>query len=493
MKLYQPYVYNSFSFCKKTCVKIKDILHLNRSDQYLLEIFESITTTDEISKTLNEVTVFYPSELLKNGIVIVDTPGTDSLNPSHAEITRRAIKEICDLAIVIIPAIKALPLSFVDYLEANLGDVANKCIYFITKIELVRRSIERMNLQKGVKQRITNYLGVENPQIVLAPTLVSLEEKGVVERAPFTTHLTEEDRHELCSNYEADLKRMIEQIHSEREQTINDRIRKLTTSLHEELQKDITSKNNELQEELEQTKIMRVKPLKDFMNEFYSSHEVCQYSYVESVISNSISKNKSKFKTFVFESIDDCTTKDATQSTMEDPSVVSEGNRRFQCCYQDFKRVLSRMLSSYTENFNEFRALFTEEFSIDAVDFTYTVLNNPDWQREYEFEYDKSNLTTFLPFRLFKSLASIKEQMKSDVGPKIDWEFDNMEKYYISYAEMSYKDIEKQMDKVKGIFIEKYEKIIADRIKESDKKEQLLNKQLVQLKSNLDRLNNLEF
>ena len=194
----------------------------------------------------------------------------------------------------------------------------------------------------------------------------------------------------------------------------------------------------------------------------------------------------------MFDEIDSCTTKDATQATMESYSVVSKGESCFNDCYASFKGILSKTHSSYAENFNEFRVLFTKMFSIDAIDFNYSILNNPAWQRKYKFSYDKSDLTTFKPFRMFKSLSSIKEQMKNDVGPKIEKEFAKMEKYYISHAKKSYSNIAQQMEKVKQLFIDKYEKIIAKRIKESEEKEKNLNCQLRQLRENLERLNIIE-
>lgn len=491
LKLYRPDVYEHLSFWEKMTMRTLDMLHSNTSDKFLLEVFDHITTSDEISKTLAEVTVYYPSILLNNGIVIVDTPGTDSLTPSHAEITRHAIKEICDIAFVIIPATQPLSQSLIDYVDDNLGDIADKCIYFITKIELIRRAIERTHLLNGVVQRVTNYLNVENPKVVFAPSLLSLEEKGVVEKTGITEHLSENEQIELCSQFESDINNILDQIYNEREQTIKDKIQRLTSFLRDELQADIRSKNNELKKELEETQMMRVTPLRDFMTEFYSTHEVYTYSYIESVISNTISSNRSQFKKFVFDEIDGCSTKDATQATMENYSVVSKGKNCFNNCYESFKGILSKTHSSYTENFNEFKALFTKMFSIDAIDFSYTILNKPDWQREYKFDYDKSNLTTFKPFRLFKSLSSVKEEMKNDVGPKIEKEFAKMEKFYISHAKKSLADIEKQMQKVKQLFIYKYEKIIDKRIKESDVKETLLNAQLKILKNNLESIINL--
>ena len=379
----------------------------------------------------------------------------------------------------------------IDYVDDNLGDVADRCIYFITKIELIRRAIERTHMQKGVAQRITSYLNVENPHVVFAPSLLSLEEKGVVEKDGRTEHLSDDERLELCSQFESEINSIIDQIHNEREQTINDKIQRLTSSLRDELQADISFKNNELRKELEETQMMRVKPLRDFMAEFYSTHEVYPYSYIESVICNTISSNRTQFKRFVFDEIDGCSTKDATQATMESFSVVSKGESCFNNCYTSFKNILSKTHLSYTENFNEFRDLFTQMFSIDAIDFNYTIINNSDWQREYKFDYDKSDLTTFKPFRMFKSLSSVKDEMKKDVGPKIEKEFTKMGNYYISRAKKSHADISRQMERVKQIFIDKYEKKIAKRIKESEEKEKRLNAQLNILNKNLESITNL--
>ena len=60
-----------------------------------------------------------------------------------------------------------------------------------------------------------------------------------------------------------------------------------------------------------------------------------------------------------------------------------------------------------------------------------------------------------------------------------------MEYYYLERIRESYSDIERQMEIVKKTFIEKYEYIIAQRIKESDDKERQLNIRLELLQKNI--------
>jgi GTPase SAR1 family protein len=488
---YTPEIYNALSNLKKAWIKVLDVLHINRSDELLLDVFDRITTSNEVSQTLVDATVYYPSKILKNGIVIVDTPGTDSLNPLHSEITRRAIKDICDIALIITTATQAFPQTLANYVEENLGDVADKCIFIITKIELIRKSIERTQIPKVVEQRIYNFLGIDNPNILLAPSLLSLEERGIIEKTELLNHLSDEERRTLCSDFISDIDHLLEKIESEKEATIQDRIRRLILNMRDNLQSEIEMREGELKNELEETHMMRVKPLREFMTDFFSSHVVYQYSYIESVIVNSVSTNRVSFKNYVFNRIDNSSTKDEAQATMESATTKLKGQNCFSNCYAEFKKLLSATHTSYIENFNDFKTSFINTFSIDAVDFTYSILNNPEWQREYTFNYDKTNLTTFPLFRMFKSLDSVKAQMKEDVGPKIDYEFEKMEKHYIACAKKTHVNMEKQMEKVKSIFITKYEAVIAKHIKESDEKEKKLNSQLGLLRNNLDQINQL--
>ena len=66
-----------------------------------------------------------------------------------------------------------------------------------------------------------------------------------------------------------------------------------------------------------------------------------------------------------------------------------------------------------------------------------------------------------------------------------------MENYYIKKINESYSDIEKQMMKVKAIFTKKYEQIITQQIKDSEKKEEGLKEQLNQLQNNITLVKNL--
>ena len=490
LKKYLPGEYEKLPLLKRMSIRIKDILNMNGKDEYLMKIFDTVTTSNEISETLEDVQMTYPAEILRNGIVIVDTPGTDSLNPKHTLITQKAIREVCDIAIIVVPATHPLTITMVDFLDENLQESKDKCIYFITKIELLRKEIERTHISNNIVQRIQTMLKIESPNTIMAPTLLSLEEKGITEKSGII-RLTDEERVAMVSQFDSDLKRIIKEIADNKESTIKHKIALFIDRLQKQLKKSISDIQKELEKELEETRFMRVEPLRDFMAKFYESNPVIERSYIETVVCNNILSKKNNFKSRVFSEIDSCQTKDDAQSTMSKQSVIDLGVSSFDSCYRTFNRMLNETQTSFKENFDNFRASFTKMFSIDAIDFQYSIKNNPDWQRAYNFCYDTSDLTTFPLFRFFKSLDSVKQEMKDDVGPKISGHFNSMESHYLERIRESYSDIEQQMENVKKTFIEKYEYIIAQRIKESDEKERQLNAKLNILQQNIKLVKDL--
>lgn len=118
--------------------------------------------------------------------------------------------------------------------------------------------------------------------------------------------------------------------------------------------------------------------------------------------------------------------------------------------------------------------------------------NNPSWKRKFNFSYDKTNLTTFAVLRFFKSLESVKQQMIDDVNPKIDRAFKKIESYYLKKAKCAYFELSKQMEKIKKIFIKKYQKVINKRIVESDKKEKILHAKIVHLTKQMNDLKTID-
>lgn len=492
MELYLPMTYSGMSSIDKFIMKFKGVFGLNRYDEYFPEVFDVVTTSNEISVELDEVVVYYPSQILKDGLVIVDTPGTDSLVPEHNAITQRAIREICDLALVVVPAITPLSMTLVDFLDENLRDNIDKCCFVITKTELLKRAIERTHLINGVTKRIEQLLSVNNPVVISAPTLVSLEYRNIIEKVGVLKHLSNDDKKCLSDDFLSNVSQMKEDIQKNKENTINAKIRQLVKVLGIDLSSELTNMMKQLEDELMQTQLLRAKSLVEFMNDFYKLNEIYSLSYIEAKISNTVSRECGDFKKYVNRKINNAESKDEAQDTMNNDATRKYGTGCFDNCYEVFSDILDETKESFETNFKEFKEQFTNSYGIESVDFIYEMNNNPSWKRKFNFSYDKTNLTTFAVLRFFKSLESVKQQMIDDVNPEIDRAFKKIESYYLKKAKCAYFELSKQMEKIKKIFIKKYQKVIYKRIVESDKKEKMLHAKIDHLTKQMNDLKTID-
>lgn len=491
LKTFTPDKWDSLSLFKKLSISSNDLFGSNKYDDLFHDVFDAATTSDNKYMSLKEVRVTFPSDKLKGGIVIVDTPGTDSLNPEHTKITQSAIKDICDLSAVLIPATKPLSSTLSDFIEDNLREDLDKCIFLITKIELIQREVERRQLKKGIQQRIKATHDIDEPNIIVAPTLLSLEERHIITPFEQLKHLSQEERMALCTEYDHEIEAMLESIRANREKTINDKINSLVERLRSEITDSLSHLELELSSELDATRNMRVKPLADFMQEYTERHPIITLESVKQSLKGKFLVEQTQFTNYIKTRINNCTTKDDVQSIMGDMSVRSRGSSAFDNCYTAMGEMLTFIINEYQNNFTLFQSTFSEYFQIDALDFEYKVKNDPKWRKSYLFYHDTSDLTTFPPFRFFMSLSAVKNQMIDDVVPQISCHFAEMERHYIELTEKAYSDISKQMKVIYSKFMCTFDSKIKNRIKEGLKKENSLNSQITKLQDEIKILSEI--
>lgn len=110
-------------------------------------------TTDSVKAAkISYVIVGIPVAILKNHIRILDTPGTNSLESWHEDTTRRALKEVSDLSIILTDANHPLPQSLCSFIESNIGDILPQCAIAVTRIDLIREK-EQVEILAYVKKK----------------------------------------------------------------------------------------------------------------------------------------------------------------------------------------------------------------------------------------------------------------------------------------------------------------------------------------------------
>ncbi len=139
----------------------------------LREFIHKTTAEESVASKLEQVTIFHPSPVFKQSLVIVDTPGANAENQRHVEVARWALEERCDAAVVIIPADVPLAQTLSQFIEQHLSDVVHRCVFVVTKIDLIRRRKEHARLLKNIEKRLCKQFDLTQARVVAAaPRLV---------------------------------------------------------------------------------------------------------------------------------------------------------------------------------------------------------------------------------------------------------------------------------------------------------------------------------
>lgn len=494
-----PDVYSNLTNWKKIVLGLKGYFSANNYDKEMLQLFDILTTSDELTEIISEVVVEYPSDILKDGLVIIDTPGTDSTNLQHKKIAEETIAKKCDLAFVLIPSDRPLSMTLASFVKRNMGHSFDKCVFFLTKIELIKKAEERVRLYNGVKSRIQSMISINNPQLMNAPTLLYLEQNNVVEPSGLLSHFTALEKKEMSDLYKQNVDSLLSQIYESKEETICHKLKILLNTILAELTIELNNREKELGQNLQTLKRLRTKPLRDFITEFFRTEGLArQYHSLNFKMKEKCSSKASSLVWHVRGNIDKITPnnsnnpKDDTQNIMNSCDVKSYGESCFNDCYTFFLSLLKKMQSEYEISFTRFRKEFTNTFSIEALDFVFFLQIKYSWQKKYQVRFKKKDITTGLIARWWKELDEVQSQMKEAVRPYIEQGFD---KIYYSYSSIIKKvndDFENQMEQIRWHFISKYEKVVQRRIQEELRKEERINAKLEEIQTYVKMLNEVK-
>ena len=107
----------------------------------------------------------YPTELCKGGVEIVDTPGTNDLDPAREEITYKFIPE-SDVAIMLLSASQALSESEMNFLKDRIKKADIQKIYFVINFkDRIRDEKDQMKIIEYVREHLESV--VEKPKMFM--------------------------------------------------------------------------------------------------------------------------------------------------------------------------------------------------------------------------------------------------------------------------------------------------------------------------------------
>lgn len=144
-----------------------------------------VTANEAVARHVAQVHISHPSEALRNGLVIVDTPGTDADNSRHEEVTKQAIQGIADAAIVLVSALKPLSQHLLNFIGQQFDGHMGRCIFVITQMDLLRPK-ERERVLEFSRRKLQEQFRVNSVQVLpmAAPLILKKEVSAELYQQP---------------------------------------------------------------------------------------------------------------------------------------------------------------------------------------------------------------------------------------------------------------------------------------------------------------------
>lgn len=120
--------------------------------QSLREKLSALNRDSSLAETIRRINVFLPSETLKKGFRIIDTPGANSTQSWHEETTVRAVRELSDMMVILTNATQPLPESLTEFINGELSDAVDRCVVIATKTDMIPQK-ERETVLKYIERK----------------------------------------------------------------------------------------------------------------------------------------------------------------------------------------------------------------------------------------------------------------------------------------------------------------------------------------------------
>lgn len=342
------------------------------------------TTDAAYAKKIDYVTVTLPSDILKNGYRIIDTPGTNSLELWHEEVTCRAIKELSDLSIILTDSTQPMPATLVSFLDNTLGDSVESCAFVANKIDRIGDK-ERDGIIKFIGKKICQSFDIENPMVLpfssVALTNSFAKETVSVDSGSFLLTTSS-------------LERLLSYTAKQRLRAQAQKILHLVDDIYSTLDNNIKSIAAQYQQELQMLERSRQTDFKPFISrQIYLRQKIFMagaqdYKYkVESVCDSLASTAKNNIETKI-----------QNYSTLDALSNYIKGSLS-----KDIKDEGRSIISGTEAQFKKLRTLFNKELK--------------QFQKEFEREFDKLKILS-VKFNLKPKDMVVRHSAHSaNIGP----------------------------------------------------------------------------
>ena len=351
--------------------------HEFKNVEFLSDALQHYTTEPSYADTISYVKVTIPSDILKKGFRIIDTPGTNSLEQWHEDITRRAINDISDISIILIDASRPMPETLIEFVENTLGNLVKDCLFVANKIDIIKPK-ERSCMLKYVQQKIDISFDIKEASILpfSAVSLTNLFTKDIVQTDDDSRLMTYESLQAIFSfaaqnRFKAQARKLLH----------------LIDNMYENLKLNINNIAKKYQDELLQLEQSKETDLKPFIakqialrqKQFLShAQEKKQYAYLQTdkLVDAAISNINSKIDTYTSSTLDKLSQYIKEGELTSD--IKAEGAQiatLIEKMFAQIKPVFKRQLSEFQDDFEKEFArlkLLTVKFNVSPKEVNVT-------------------------------------------------------------------------------------------------------------------------
>jgi GTP-binding protein EngB required for normal cell division len=137
-----------------------------------------LATDPVTSAKIGKIRLTWPAVPLGENVVIIDTPGLNSVEKRHFVVTERVVREQADAFVVLTSASDPVPQSLVDFIQNYLADQLSRCVFVVTKLDWVDEA-ERKAVVDHVRRRIARIsAGPLRPTIKAVALGPALKDEG---------------------------------------------------------------------------------------------------------------------------------------------------------------------------------------------------------------------------------------------------------------------------------------------------------------------------
>ena len=146
------------------------------------DLITALTSVQNIAKNVKSLFIKIPGNSIPPNIIIIDTPG---FNPgsdcfdNHLEITKDVVENVADSAIILTSQEQAMSTSLSGFLKNYLSRCLHRCIYVVTKFDLLENDFSRKEVMEYVYQRINLDLNINNPKLFGISSVTALPVKQI--------------------------------------------------------------------------------------------------------------------------------------------------------------------------------------------------------------------------------------------------------------------------------------------------------------------------